>query len=97
MRGVCQCTTDIVALAREILAEDQPGAVGAYPLAGWSAFPKCTTQPMYLQAKTGKVRRLYHTRNHHDLLKRHASQQPLKAAVFCRFSRGAPAARWPYF
>ena len=43
MRGVCQCTTDIVALAREILAEDQPGAVGAYPLAGWSALPKCTT------------------------------------------------------
>jgi hypothetical protein len=46
---------------------------------------------MYLQAKTGKVRRLYHTRDHHDLLKRHASQQPLKAAVFPRRTGGALA------
>ena len=40
MRGVSQRTKDIIALAWEILAEDQPGAFGAYSLAGWSTLPQ---------------------------------------------------------
>jgi hypothetical protein len=41
MRGVSQRTKDIIALAREILAEDQPGAFGACSLA--PRCPKWTT------------------------------------------------------
>jgi hypothetical protein len=40
MRGVSQRTKDMIAWVREILAEDQPGAFGAYSLAGWSTLPQ---------------------------------------------------------